>query len=84
MILLRYQQQMPELLLMTGQQLQEEISDITIGADDLFQLVTLKAISDGLVNRIGNNYHIIAGCKYPINPFRGYRYYSTHNLVPTT
>lgn len=42
-----------------GAAIAREISDITIGADDLFQLVTLKAISDGLVNRIGNNYHII-------------------------
>lgn len=42
-----------------GAAIAREISDITIGADDLFQLVTLKSISDGLVKRIGNNYHTI-------------------------
>ena len=38
-----------------------EIADITVGADDLSELVKLKAISDGLMKRIHGNYRKIVG-----------------------
>ena len=36
-------------------------SDITVGADNLKELVTLKKISNGLIKRISHNYHSIVG-----------------------
>lgn len=39
-----------------GAALAREIADITIAADDLFALVTLKTISDALMRRINQNY----------------------------
>lgn len=39
-----------------GAEIAREIADITIGPDNLFEIVTLKAISDGLMKRINNNY----------------------------
>lgn len=44
-----------------GAQLAREIADITIGADDLNELVTLKQISDLLMKRIHKNYRTIVG-----------------------
>jgi heavy metal translocating P-type ATPase len=44
-----------------GSELAREIADITIGADDLYQIVTLKAISDALMKRIHWNYRFIVG-----------------------
>lgn len=44
-----------------GAQLAREIADITIDADHLFGLVTLKSISDGLMVRIRKNYYKIIG-----------------------
>lgn len=44
-----------------GAEIAREIADITIGADDLYQIVTLKALSDGLMKRISKNYKIIVG-----------------------
>lgn len=44
-----------------GAEIAREIADITIGADDLFQIVTLKAISDALMKRIRKNYRVIVG-----------------------
>ena len=44
-----------------GAQLAREIADITIGADDLNELVTLKQISDLLMKRIHRNYRTIVG-----------------------
>ena len=38
-----------------------EIADITIGADDLSVMVTLKEISNGLMNKIHKNYRRIVG-----------------------
>lgn len=42
-----------------GAQLAREIADITIGADDLNELVTLKQISNLLMKRIHHNYRTI-------------------------
>jgi heavy metal translocating P-type ATPase len=44
-----------------GAQIAREIADITIGADDLYEIVTLKAISNGLMKRIQKNYRTIVG-----------------------
>ncbi len=44
-----------------GAEIAREIADITIGADDLFQIVTLKALSDALMKRIHSNYRRIVG-----------------------
>ena len=44
-----------------GAQLAREIADITVDADRLSGLVTLKGISDGLVRRIRKNYFSIIG-----------------------
>lgn len=42
-----------------GAAIAREIADITISADDLFALVTLKALSDALMARIRGNYRFI-------------------------
>jgi heavy metal translocating P-type ATPase len=42
-----------------GAQIAREIADITVGADDLYQIVTLKALSNALMKRIGKNYRMI-------------------------
>ena len=44
-----------------GAELAREIADITIGADDLSVMVTLKEISNGLMNKIHKNYRRIVG-----------------------
>ncbi len=44
-----------------GAEIAREIADVTIGADNLYEIVTLKAISNGLMKRIHKNYHIILG-----------------------
>lgn len=44
-----------------GAEIAREIADITIGADDLYRVVTLKNLSDALMRRIGKNYRTIVG-----------------------
>ena len=44
-----------------GAEIAREIADITVGADGLNELVTLKLISDGLMKRIHKNYRFIVG-----------------------
>lgn len=44
-----------------GAAIAREIADVTIGADDLYEIVTLKAISDALMKRIQKNYRAIVG-----------------------
>lgn len=44
-----------------GAEIAREIADITVGADSLNELVTLKLISDGLMKRIHRNYRFIVG-----------------------
>ena len=39
-----------------GAEIAREIADITIGPDNLYEIVTLKAISNGLMKRINRNY----------------------------
>ena len=42
-----------------GAEIAREIADVTIGADNLYEIVTLKAISNGLMKRIHKNYRSI-------------------------
>lgn len=44
-----------------GAEIAREIADITIAADDLYEIVTLKLISDNLMKRINKNYRFIVG-----------------------
>lgn len=44
-----------------GAAIAREIADITVSADDLFALVSLKSISDALMRRIDRNYRWIIG-----------------------
>ena len=44
-----------------GAEIAREIADITVGADDLYELVNLKTISDGLMSKIHRNYVRIVG-----------------------
>lgn len=44
-----------------GAAIAREIADITISADDLYSLIILKRISDGLMTRIDHNYRFIIG-----------------------
>lgn len=44
-----------------GAELAREIADITIRADNLYQLVTLKLLADSLMKRIRKNYRFIVG-----------------------
>ena len=44
-----------------GAELAREIADITISADDLYQILILKQISDQLMRRIRKNYRSIVG-----------------------
>lgn len=44
-----------------GAEIAREIADITVGADGLNELVTLKLISDDLMKRIHKNYRFIVG-----------------------
>lgn len=44
-----------------GAEIAREIADVTISADDLYEIATLKRLSDAMVRRINKNYHMIVG-----------------------
>lgn len=44
-----------------GAEIAREIADVTIGADSLYEIITLKALSNALVKRIRKNYRVIVG-----------------------
>lgn len=44
-----------------GAEIAREIADITVGSDDLYQILTLKYISNALMKRIKSNYRKIVG-----------------------
>ena len=44
-----------------GAEIAREIADVTVGAEDLWQLVALKHIGNGLMKRIHKNYRTIVG-----------------------
>ena len=45
----------------TGAAIAREIADITIASDDLFELVTLRRLSEALMRRIHSSYRFIVG-----------------------
>ncbi len=47
-----------------GAQIAREVADITVSADTLFELVTLKNISDFLMKRIETNYRFVIGFNF--------------------
>ena len=48
-------------VIMIGAAIAREIADVTIASEDLFELVTLRKISQALMNRIHRNYRFIVG-----------------------
>lgn len=44
-----------------GAEIAREIADVTIAADNLYEILTLKRISNALMKRINNNYRTIVG-----------------------
>lgn len=44
-----------------GAEIAREIADITISADSLYEMVTLKELANALVKRIAQNYRVIVG-----------------------
>lgn len=44
-----------------GAEIAREIADITIGSNDLYQLVTLKKLSNQLMRKVDKNYRTIVG-----------------------
>ena len=44
-----------------GAAIAREIADITISANDLYELITLKKVSDAMMKRISSNYRFIIG-----------------------
>ena len=44
-----------------GAEIAREIADVTISADNLYEIATLKQLSDAMVRRINTNYHLIVG-----------------------
>lgn len=44
-----------------GAEIAREIADITVGEDNLYEIVALKELSNGLVKRIKRNYRVIVG-----------------------
>lgn len=44
-----------------GAEIAREIADVTIAADDLHEIITLKKISNALMKRIDRNYKVIVG-----------------------
>ena len=48
----------------TGAAIAREIADITIASEDLFELVTLRRISEALMARIHRNYRTIVGFNF--------------------
>ena len=48
----------------TGAAIAKEIADITIASEDLFELVTLRKLSEALMDRIHHNYRFIVGFNF--------------------
>ena len=44
-----------------GAEIAREIADVTISADDLYEIAILKQLSDAMVRRINKNYRLIVG-----------------------
>ena len=50
----------------TGAAIAREIADITIASEDLFTLVTLRRLGEGLMRRIHRNYRFIVGFNFSL------------------
>lgn len=50
----------------TGAAIAREIADITIASEDLFALVTLRRLGEGLMRRIHRNYRFIVGFNFSL------------------
>ena len=50
----------------TGAAIAREIADITIASEDLFELVTLRQLSEALMQRIHRNYRFIVGFNFSL------------------
>ncbi len=50
----------------TGAAIAREIADITIASDNLFELVTLRRLSEALMDRINHNYRFIVGFNFAL------------------
>ena len=50
----------------TGAAIAREIADITIASEDLFELVTLRQLSEALMRRIHRNYRFIVGFNFSL------------------
>ena len=50
----------------SGAAIAREIADITIASDNLFALVTLRKLSERLMQRIGRNYRFIVGFNFSL------------------
>ena len=50
----------------TGGAIAREIADITIASEDLFELVTLRQLSEALMRRIHRNYRFIVGFNFSL------------------
>lgn len=48
----------------TGAAIAKEIADITIASEDLFELVTLRQLSEALMERVHHNYRFIVGFNF--------------------
>ena len=44
-----------------GAEIAREIADVTVGADSLDEILTLKRLSDAMMKRIHKNYRMIVG-----------------------
>ena len=73
-----------------GAEIAREIADITVGSDDLYQIVTLKLLSDSLMKRIHSNYRkivvfnsllIVLGVAGVIQPTTSALLHNTSTLV---
>lgn len=52
-----------------GAAIAREVSDITVEADDLYALLTLKILSDKMMKRIRRNYRFIVGFNFSLIAF---------------
>ena len=50
----------------TGAAIAREIADITVASEDLFALVTLRKLSEALIDRIHRNYRFIVGFNFSL------------------
>ncbi len=67
-----------------GAEIAREIADITVGADGLNELVTLKLISDSLMKRIHKNYQILVTDLIPGLIVLGVEYYAAGDICLIT